>query len=377
MTIFRLSKLTFQTLFLFFLSNSVIADCSTVGALLKDVEKVLECELNIETEEFDHPSIEEQISFWDNQARVFEDFVEFYQSKNLPSLVKISENFHQRALLAARDMRLTVDSGNVCNLAAYKGGAWNWHNSKEPKLSRIDIRSENRNSACASTQKISSLNLEEEIGAACGKPKDSCEETLNIAEQLILELKKSFNVADKISEKVITKITQRVTEKNKKIQQYLFDSKPLWPWEIAINDFVYDRYGDSYSEGFRRPPKRQIIVLHPSVGFEWINDAPRGERLAPSVYIELIGINYWDKNHRLFESPILSSLSGISAAVTLTDREGVSTVGAGPLFTFSNRFEVGINYYHQNNEVGILFGFNLMNLWRDKYQSLSIKSLQR
>ena len=41
--------------------------------------------------------------------------------------------------------------------------------------------------------------------------------------------------------------------------------------------------------------------MHPSIGAEWIDNATDGDRLAPTIYVEVIGINYWNENQPLVQ----------------------------------------------------------------------------
>ncbi len=331
-----------------------------------DVRAVLECKFGKPSANSGN-SYTDLLATWQAQVASFEELAGTYESSGLRSLQILSNNLKTRAELAAADMRKFEQTGKVCELAAYKDNTWFW--GEGLKLNRVNFRPDSQEpeqEGCASTPKIPEISLVDQVQKAC-KSAEPCKQVLKAVEPLIKALRNARSIALPNSDIALSILQQQVTEKNEAWDRYLFESKPLWPWELAFTDWWHDRYDDTYTQGFRRPPPKQMILMHPSIGAEWIDKATDGDRFAPTIYVEIVGVNYWNETNRWFSDSWLSSLSGASLAVTVTDRPGINTVGVGPLLTFDNTFEVGINYYGES-EFGIMVGFNLMKLWRNDYE---------
>ncbi|WP_138438965.1 hypothetical protein [Marinobacter alexandrii] len=349
-------------------------NCSPENATPADVRTFLVCTLDKTT--IDMATTEtDQLIFWQLQAAGYEELAGTFESSGQNSLQLLSNNLKARAELAAADIGKLEQKGNVCDLAAYKDNSWFW--GPGLRLNRINARQDSQDLAqagCASTPEIPAISLVDQVQKAC-ESAESCNQGLKAVQPLAKALRNSRAQARTNSRNFLSILQQQITKKDDAWDRYLFESKPLWPWELAFTDWWHDRYDDTYTQGFRRPPPKQIILMHPSIGAEWIDKATDGDRFAPTIYVEVIGINYWDESNRWFKDTWLSNLSGTSLAITVTDRPGISTAGVGPLLTFDNTFEVGINYYGES-EFGIMLGFNLMKLWKDEYEK-QVRSLKK
>ncbi|MDL0433598.1 hypothetical protein QPM17_20855 [Marinobacter sp. TBZ242] len=362
MTIKRILAFTLLLAF----ASITSANCLPEDATPADVRSVLECQLGEPTANT-APARTDQLAFWRQQATSFEELAGTYESSGQRSLQVLSNNLKTRAELAAADMSKFEQTGDVCNVAAYKDNTWFW--GAGLRLNRVNSRTDLQAptmAGCAGTPEIPAMSLVDQVQESC-ESAESCNQGLAAVEPLTMALRSTRAVARLNSESALTTLQQQITEKDEAWDRYLFESKPLWPWELAFTDWWHDRYDDTYAQGFRRPPPKQIILMHPSIGAEWIDNATDGDRFAPTIYVEIVGVNYWDDTNRWFRDSWLSSLSGASLAVTVTDRPGINTVGAGPLLTFDNTFEVGINYYGEG-EFGVMVGINLMKLWKGDYE---------
>lgn len=362
MTIKRILAFTLLLAF----ASITSANCLPEDATPADVRSVLECQLGEPTANT-APARTDQLAFWRQQATSFEELAGTYESSGQRSLQVLSNNLKTRAELAAADMSKFEQTGDVCNVAAYKDTTWFW--GAGLRLNRVNSRTDLQAptmAGCAGTPEIPAMSLVDQVQESC-ESAESCNQGLAAVEPLTMALRSTRAVARLNSESALTTLQQQITEKDEAWDRYLFESKPLWPWELAFTDWWHDRYDDTYAQGFRRPPPKQIILMHPSIGAEWIDNATDGDRFAPTIYVEIVGVNYWDDTNRWFRDSWLSSLSGASLAVTVTDRPGINTVGAGPLLTFDNTFEVGINYYGEG-EFGVMVGINLMKLWKGDYE---------
>lgn len=82
---------------------------------------------------------------------------------------------------------------------------------------------------------------------------------------------------------------------------YSNDTRVQYPWEMLLNGYLYQQdinqlgaeQGRDVALVNRLPPDHQIILLHPGVGLEYVDDATDGSRLEPAVVMEWLGFNTW------------------------------------------------------------------------------------
>lgn len=151
------------------------------------------------------------------------------------------------------------------------------------------------------------------------------------------ELMRNWKLADRmsllVSKASIAAIKAQVVRKDEMWNTYLYDSKPMLPFDFFLTDRLTGGWSksDQYPDGFREPPRTQWFLLHPGVGVEYVSVAKDGEELEPMLYIEVLGTNRWNENHRWLPWFAVRHLSGMSLISSYADRAGVTDVGYGLL----------------------------------------------
>lgn len=198
----------------------------------------------------------------------------------------------------------------------------------------------------------------------------TCEKAIADGKIWILAWTKADRLSGEISNKVIALVAKQVDAKDKLWNTYLYDSKPMLPFDFIFTDWMNkgytDKKSDQYPNGFRGPPDTQWFLLHPSFGVEYASAAKDGEQLEPVLYLELVGANRWNEADRWFNKPYLNKFSGFSVIASYADRDGIKDTGYGVLLTFDNVYSVGITQY--GSETGVFFSLDMANLFRNKYK---------
>lgn len=162
---------------------------------------------------------------------------------------------------------------------------------------------------------------------------------------------------------IIQNVASDIDKVNKEWDAFLFNSKPMFPLDLIVTDFLYRTFSDynKSNEGFRRPPEWQWFFLHPAPAFDYVSGAVDGEQLKPSVYLEVIGFNVWEKEH----------ITGVSFIGTYSDRNDLPDGGYGFLFTYRNTYSVAITKY--GSETGVLFGLDVASFFRESLRPAIVK----
>lgn len=208
-----------------------------------------------------------------------------------------------------------------------------------------------------------------DVGAAadqdCQQPASAlCRDALQQGKKLMLYWRLARDLAAVVSDESLKAVAAQVAQKEALWNRYLYDSKPMLPLDFWMTDLIQRSKDDPFSKGVPEPPTRQWFLLHPSFGVEYASAAADGQELKPILYLEVFGVNYWNKDRRPFNVPILNYFSGASLTVSYADRAGLKDTGVGVLLTFDNVYSVGITQY--GSETGISFSLDVANMFRDK-----------
>ena len=74
--------------------------------------------------------------------------------------------------------------------------------------------------------------------------------------------------------------------RDRKWTAYFDDARLQFPWELALNGYLYKQSARKVG-GFADPPSHQWIVLHPTVGLEYVRGAQSGSRFEPALVLEV------------------------------------------------------------------------------------------
>lgn len=211
------------------------------------------------------------------------------------------------------------------------------------------------------------LSLDAPLNADCSLPASAlCRQALADGRQLMLQLAVAQDLGEAIGKPTVEAIAAQVAAKNALWDTYLYNSKPMLPFDFVLTDLLDGRWkqSDQYPQGFREPPKTQWFLLHPSVGVEYASGAVDGEHMKPVLYVEVIGANRWNPRERWIDLPLLDRLSGVSLVASYVDRVGTDNSGAGVLLTFDNIYSIGITRY--GSTTGVFLTLDLANFYRDE-----------
>jgi hypothetical protein len=218
-------------------------------------------------------------------------------------------------------------------------------------------------------QDLPVLEVDRALNADCSnRASDLCRRTLGQGRELMVQWRLADRISFAASQVNIQAIAKQVEAKEALWNKYLYDSKPMLPFDFVLTDWLTGGWSksDQYPEGFREPPATQWFLFHPALGVEYASAAADGEQLKPMLYIELIGANRWRDDKRWVDAPGLRYFSGFSLIASYADRAGIKDVGYGGLFTFDNVFSLGVVRY--GTDTGIFLSVDLANAWREKYK---------
>ena len=143
-------------------------------------------------------------------------------------------------------------------------------------------------------------------------------------------------------------------------ERYLNESRSQTPLELVINAAAIRR-NETATSGFSKPPKRQLIFLHPSVVVEYIGEAIDGENTKEALMIELVGLNWWRRDEWYIPS-------GASIVSVYSDRPEVTDAGYGIGLHFRSVYTLG--FADHDGDRGIFVSFDLLKLVQDKQKAL-------
>ena len=164
----------------------------------------------------------------------------------------------------------------------------------------------------------------------------TCEAALNSAANVL-------RIAELVRRVIQTSVYGRLREIHDKLSlldgewtYYFEDARSQYPWELAINDRRYD----GASNQLERPPKGQLIFVHPTVAIEYLGGGIENEAAYNTVpIVELVGYNVlrWRSDGPQLKWPV-----GFSAIASYTPATTGDRVGYGIVLHVGNDFSVGV-----------------------------------
>lgn len=141
---------------------------------------------------------------------------------------------------------------------------------------------------------------------------------------------------------------------SKRWDRYFNDARSQFFWELGINGWLYGATNKG-KEGLLSPPDYQVIVLHPSVGLEYV-DTMAGDRFRETVVLEGLGYNRWTWSDSKMKLPMGISLIGVYG-----DRSGAPQFGYGGLIHYNNNMSLGVT--RRGSETGVILSLDLAKLF--------------
>jgi hypothetical protein len=191
---------------------------------------------------------------------------------------------------------------------------------------------------------------------ACKEPVNApeCTQGYLQAKQLVRYVTVTKRALDYFATRDVHSIAVQVNMLEKRWEHYFNDARSQFFWELGINGWLYGT-ANKGKEGLLSPPDYQVLVLHPSVGLEYV-DAKAGDRFREAIVLEGIGINKWAWKDDKMKLPLGMSLIGVYG-----DRSSVPQVGYGALFHYNNNLSLGVT--RRGSETGVILSLDLAKLF--------------
>ena len=268
----------------------------------------------------------------------------------------VARRMSERASASHDALKEAIDEDYAPDVVVFRRAGW--------QITRRQMRL-----APFDAARLPTISLPTDLNPDCATPDSAlCASTLKTGRAMMLQWRLADTLAALASQTVIDAVAAQVEAKEALWKKYLYDSKPMLPFDFMLTDWLSGGWSqsDQFDKGFRAPPRTQYFVLHPAAAVEYAAGAADGQQLKPILYLELIGANRWDPKQRWIDVPGLNKWSGASLIVSYADRDGIKDTGYGMLFTFDNVYSLGVSRY--GAKTGVFLSLDLANLWRDKYK---------
>lgn len=169
-------------------------------------------------------------------------------------------------------------------------------------------------------------------------PSDPCEAAFIRAAALADEIFLVDEIVSIMTSKQRSDFAAAAASREARWHSYLYDAQFQFWWELALNRYVEvrcpawlrwdcdppqtDTLGNEL--GFREPPHRKLMFLHPDVGIEYLNHEPPGQKLKPALIFQWFGFQNWG-----WEKDAVSGLKGIAIVTSVADTAKSKHIGYG------------------------------------------------
>ena len=177
------------------------------------------------------------------------------------------------------------------------------------------------------------------LNPACTEiPSQTCSDAYEAAKRALQYAKVAeLEVFQSKGKLKIAKLYLHVESLNAEWENYFQDARSQFPWELALNGYLYNKF-DRKADGaiLQAPPRYQWILLHPSVALEYIDQANEGNQFRESVILEIAGYNWWNWENRDRDTAL-----GLSFITSYSDRSGTRDVGFGAMAHYNHTLSLG------------------------------------
>ena len=211
------------------------------------------------------------------------------------------------------------------------------------------------------------------IQPACSIQLDeSCKAAFALGEDLIRYTELTRATIASYKRKKIDAYTANLVMIDDAWTQYATEARSQFIWELFANGILFERHINTKQDGgtdplLQSPPEWQLILAHPDVAVEYVDDASSGSQFAPALLVEWLGVNWlrWDQkdtsNGRRY---FMNNPLGISFITTFSDRNGADNVGYGLMGHFRNRYSLGVTSH--DGDIGVSLSLNLLGFFQSK-----------
>jgi len=178
-----------------------------------------------------------------------------------------------------------------------------------------------------------SVNLNAVLVKECaaGTPEAQCSEALRRAADVLIHTLQFQIVTTSLLNDQRAAFAQYMGELKGRWDSYFDKGRFQYPWELLINSKRYDRGGG----GFAQPPDDQWILLHPSVGYRYLNGS--GKKLEQTLLLEVAGYYRWE-----WAGAEATKLRGGSLVVSWADTATEFRRGIGFLVHMPKNYSLGL-----------------------------------
>ena len=181
---------------------------------------------------------------------------------------------------------------------------------------------------------------------------DTCPRVSEMAASLMFTVSLALELGAASGVDTINRIASLVASVDDEWDKFLLKGKPMYWLDLLATDFFAD-YKESKG-GFKRPPEFQVFFLHPSPALSYIKDAPDGDQLVPSIYLEIIGVNKWRS----------TGFTGASLIAAYSDNASTDDVGYGVSLTWNSKYTIGLVDHDGDSAISI--SIDLADAYREK-----------
>lgn len=193
---------------------------------------------------------------------------------------------------------------------------------------------------------------------ACRSPELAVDaDRFRLAEEVVRQAELMKWVSGNAAGAELAEFTREIGKLQEMWRQYAVEARSQTPIELWINSWRFD--AAKATDGFARPPDRQIIALHPSVAMEYL--AHGESRFEPALMVEWIGINRWWWAGG--EEPRMEHPIGLSLISTYSERDGARDVGHGLVAHYRHVYSLGVTRH--GGDTGVFVSLDLQKLLTD------------
>lgn len=137
-----------------------------------------------------------------------------------------------------------------------------------------------------------------------------------------------------------------------------------WPWELWLNSKIYAKgNADPQCGGFKDVPSQQVVLLHPSIGFRYSEDAQ--QKFGATFLVELVGLRRW-----AWSGGDAVNMRGASLVMSYSNQVDAKDVGWGFLVNLRNDVSLGLVWHQSSadNKISLIFSYDFGKLVSDDPQ---------
>ncbi len=196
--------------------------------------------------------------------------------------------------------------------------------------------------------------------AACDAAAQKASDDHKIGVKTCVELLNSYQAIYSHAQILVQKQYTFPVKKYLQLSQKQWDdffskSRSQTSLELTLNSRLWQK--NKVAGMFLSPPEMQWIVLHPSVVMENVPKALSGSRTKEGVMVEILGVNWWERE-RWYQ------LSGASVVSVYSDRAITPVLGHGVALHFGNNLTFGAVKHGGSN--GFFVSLDVLELYKDK-----------